>query len=74
MTSVTILRAHPEKLELRIGKNIEYILATFRGAVNLKDIATFRRGGAPYVDQYFGASRVARDHRTREGDAITRMR
>ena len=41
---------------VRIGKNIEYILATFRGAVNLKDIATFRRGGAPYVDQYFGAS------------------
>ena len=44
------------KWSLRIGKNIEYILATFRGAVNLKDIATFRRGGAPYVDQYFGAS------------------
>ena len=43
-------------LQIRIGKNIEYILATFRGAVNLKDIATFRRGGAPYVDQYFGAS------------------
>ena len=43
-------------LSLRIGKNIEYILATFRGAVNLKDIATFWRGGAQYVDQYFGAS------------------
>ena len=50
--AVAELPGHPD---LRIGKNIEYILATFRGAVNLKDIATFRRGGAPYVDQYFGA-------------------
>ena len=41
---------------IRIWKNIEHILATFRGAVNLKDIATFWRGGAQYVDQYFGAS------------------
>ena len=40
---------------VRLGKIVPHIDATFRGAINVKHIPTFRRSERPHDDQHLGA-------------------